>query len=207
RRGQRGQGTARGGRRPFGHCRCGVRAARRKGNRSGGGAVLPCRLPRRVPDGRSRDPRRARQQAQGRRIGCRRRGGAAAGKLRSRRTRLGRDRRVRHARRDAGAPERPALMTTDGRRIAVALAGFCAFVNLYMPQALLPVLAREFGVGAAEISQIITASTLAIALTAPFTGAAADVLGRKRVMTVAMIALIVPTVMVALAPNVPTLIV
>jgi predicted MFS family arabinose efflux permease len=98
-------------------------------------------------------------------------------------------------------------MKTDGRRIAVALAGFCAFINLYMPQALLPVLAREFGVGAAEIARIITASTLAIALTAPFTGAIADVLGRKRVMTVAMIALIVPTVMVALAPDVPALII
>jgi MFS transporter, YNFM family, putative membrane transport protein len=67
-------------------------------------------------------------------------------------------------------------MTLDGRRIAVGLCGFCTFINLYMPQALLPVLAQDFGVGAAEISAIITASTLAIAMTAPFTGALADVL-------------------------------
>jgi len=97
-------------------------------------------------------------------------------------------------------------MILDGRRIAVLLAGFCAFINLYMPQALLPSLAREFAVGAAEISTIITASTLAIALTAPFTGALADVVGRKRVMTVAMIGVVVPTVMVALAGSVPALI-
>jgi MFS transporter, YNFM family, putative membrane transport protein len=98
-------------------------------------------------------------------------------------------------------------MILDGRRIAVGLAGFCTFLNLYMPQALLPALAQEFGVGAAEISAIITSSTLAIALTAPFTGALADLVGRKRVITAAMIALVVPTVMVALAPDVPALIV
>ena len=67
----------------------------------------------------------------------------------------------------------------DPRKIAVATAGFCAFLNLYSPQALLPALAREFGVGAAEISTIMTASALAIALTAPFTGAIADVLGEE----------------------------
>jgi MFS transporter, YNFM family, putative membrane transport protein len=96
-------------------------------------------------------------------------------------------------------------MTLDGRRIAVGLAGFCTFINLYMPQALLPSLAHEFGVGAAEISSIITASTLAIALTAPFTGALADVLGRKRVITAAMVMLIAPTVLVAFSGSVPEL--
>ena len=70
-------------------------------------------------------------------------------------------------------------MLLDPRKIAVATAGFCAFLNLYSPQALLPALAREFGVGAAEISTIMTASALAIALTAPFTGAIADVLGQE----------------------------
>jgi MFS transporter, YNFM family, putative membrane transport protein len=97
-------------------------------------------------------------------------------------------------------------MSLDGRRIAVGLAGFCAFINLYMPQALLPSLAAEFRVGAGQISTIITASTLAIALTAPFTGAVADVLGRKRVITAAMVVLVVPTVMVAFAGSVPALI-
>ncbi len=70
-------------------------------------------------------------------------------------------------------------MAIDFRRLAVATAGFSTFLHLYAPQALLPELAREFGVGAALISAMITASTLAIALTAPFTGAVADVLGRK----------------------------
>src|SRR5262245_65957108 len=97
--------------------------------------------------------------------------------------------------------------TLVGRRIAVGLCGFTAFVNLYMPQALLPALAKDFRVGAAEISTIITASTLAIAMTAPFTGALADVLGRKRVITASMVALMVTTMMVAFAGSVTAMIV
>jgi predicted MFS family arabinose efflux permease len=98
-------------------------------------------------------------------------------------------------------------MPFDARKFAVATAGCSAFLHLYAPQALLPELAREFGTGAAEISTIMTASTLAIALTAPFTGAVADVLGRKRVITAAMLAVVVPLAGVALAPDVQTLIV
>jgi MFS transporter, YNFM family, putative membrane transport protein len=97
-------------------------------------------------------------------------------------------------------------MRLDARTTAVATAGFCAFVNLYSPQALLPALAREFGTGAAEISAIMTASALAIALTAPFTGAIADVLGRKRVITAAMLAVVVPMAGAAFAVDVPALI-
>src|ERR1700716_2297989 len=97
-------------------------------------------------------------------------------------------------------------MRLDPRKVAIATAGFCAFLNLYSPQALLPALAREFGVDAAEISTIMTASTLAIALTAPFTGASADVLGRKRVITAAMFAVVLPMVGAALAHDVTALI-
>jgi predicted MFS family arabinose efflux permease len=94
-------------------------------------------------------------------------------------------------------------MAIDFRRLAVAAAGFSTFLHLYAPQALLPELAREFGVSAAQISAMITASTLAIALTAPFTGAAADVLGRKLLITTAMFAVTVPVLMetVATAPG------
>jgi MFS transporter, YNFM family, putative membrane transport protein len=97
-------------------------------------------------------------------------------------------------------------MRLESRTIAVATAGFCTFLNLYSPQALLPALAREFGAGAAEISAIMTASTLAIALTAPFTGAIADVLGRKRVIAAAMLAVVVPAAGAAFAPDVAALI-
>jgi hypothetical protein len=49
------------------------------------------------------------------------------------------------------------------RSVAVASAGFSTFLNLYSPQALLPSLARDFGVGAGAINGIMTASALAIA--------------------------------------------
>src|SRR5579871_3312002 len=97
-------------------------------------------------------------------------------------------------------------MAIDSRRFAVAAAGFCTFLHLYGPQALLPELARDFGVGAAQISAMITASTLAIALTAPFTGAAADVLGRKHLITAAMFAVAAPVLMETLAASPATLI-
>src|SRR5262249_30440759 len=97
-------------------------------------------------------------------------------------------------------------MATDFRRLAVATAGFSTFLHLYAPQALLPELAREFGVGAAQISAMITASTLAIALTAPFTGAAADVLGRKRLITAAMFVVTVPMVVATVSNDVGTIV-
>jgi predicted MFS family arabinose efflux permease len=96
-------------------------------------------------------------------------------------------------------------MSPDRRRLAVAINGFCTFLNLYSPQALLPELSREFGATAAEISAIMTASTLAVALTAPVTGAIADVFGRKRVIALALFAVSVPTVMLTLAQDVHTI--
>ena len=62
-------------------------------------------------------------------------------------------------------------------------------------------MAREYGVGAADASLIITAGTLAVAATAPFTGALSDVLGRKRLIVAAMALLLIPATMTALAPS------
>ena len=98
------------------------------------------------------------------------------------------------------------MIFADRRRYAVALAGAGAFLNLYSPQAVLPLLQKEFGTTEAGIALIMFASILAVALTAPFTGAIADVIGRKRVITGAMIALVIPTAMSALSPNLETMI-
>src|SRR6188472_198860 len=86
-------------------------------------------------------------------------------------------------------------------RLAAGIAGYCAFINLYSPQSILPLLSEEFHASAAEVSTIITVSTLAVALTAPFTGAVADVLGRKRVIVAAMFVLVIPTLMVGLSTS------
>ena len=100
----------------------------------------------------------------------------------------------------------PKIRHFSARHLAVGLAGYCAFVNLYAPQSILPLLSGEFHASASEVSTIITVSTLAVALTAPFTGAVADVLGRKRVIVTAMFLLVVPTVMVGLSDSLPALI-
>ena len=96
--------------------------------------------------------------------------------------------------------------TFSARQFAVFLTGFCCFINLYSPQAVLPLLSAEFGASAAEVAAIITVSTLAVAITAPFTGTVADVLGRKRVIVAAMFALVVPTLMAGLAGSLSELI-
>src|SRR5271165_3294641 len=93
----------------------------------------------------------------------------------------------------------------DRRNLAVATAGFAAFVNLYSPQALLPELAHDFHVSAGDISALMTASTAAIAISAPFTGALADVVGRKRLISAAMFAVAVPTLIMTFMGSVPEL--
>jgi len=98
------------------------------------------------------------------------------------------------------------VRTFSARYLAVGLAGYCAFINLYSPQSILPLLSEEFHASAAEVSAIITVSTLAVALTAPFTGTVADVLGRKRVIVAAMFVLVIPTLMVGLSTTLPQLI-
>lgn len=97
-------------------------------------------------------------------------------------------------------------MNQGFRRAAVGIPGFCAFFNLYGPQSLLPSLAQEFSASPAEISLTMTATALAIAISAPFAGAIADVLGRKRVIAAAMIVATVPLIMMAFAPGLHALI-
>ena len=97
-------------------------------------------------------------------------------------------------------------MTSGFRRAAVGIPGFWAFFNLYGPQSLLPLLANEFGASPGEISLIVTATALAIAISAPFAGALADVLGRKRVIAAAMIISTIPLVLMAFAPSLHALI-
>jgi MFS transporter, YNFM family, putative membrane transport protein len=92
-------------------------------------------------------------------------------------------------------------------RFAAGLAGYCTFINLYSPQAILPLLSEEFGAGPAQISAIMTAGTLAVALIAPFSGTVADVLGRKRVIVTAMVALAIPTIFSAFSTSLHALIV
>jgi MFS transporter, YNFM family, putative membrane transport protein len=97
-------------------------------------------------------------------------------------------------------------MLTDKRALGVAFAAVGAFIELYATQALLPLLTHEFDATPAAVSRTVSAATFAVALVAPFTGAVADALGRKRVIVTAMVALAVPTLMAGFAPTLEALV-
>lgn len=94
----------------------------------------------------------------------------------------------------------------DPRRLAVTLVGFCAFLQLYTPQSLLPTFAAEFGAGPAAVSALVSATTLAVAFAAPFAGAVADRFGRRRIIVASVFALVLPTAMLATANSLEELV-
>ncbi|HXA52081.1 MAG TPA: MFS transporter [Candidatus Acidoferrum sp.] len=83
----------------------------------------------------------------------------------------------------------------------MVFAGFCAFTTLFAPQPLLPMLARLFAITPGRASLLVTASTLAVAMAAPFAGVVADRFGRKRVIVPAAFLLAVPTLLAATATS------
>jgi predicted MFS family arabinose efflux permease len=92
-------------------------------------------------------------------------------------------------------------------RWAIAVVGFCAMLNLYAPQAILPTLAQVFGVAPVAAGLTITATTLAVALCGPMAGAMGDLLGRKRVIIGALVLLAIPTVASGFTTTLPQLVV
>ncbi len=87
------------------------------------------------------------------------------------------------------------------RRIAVTLAGVAAFINLYAPQSLLPLLRDWIGQDAARAGLIVSAGTFGVALAAPFAGLLADRFGRRRVIVSAAFLAVLPGLLAGLAPS------
>jgi YNFM family putative membrane transporter len=75
-----------------------------------------------------------------------------------------------------------SLLEHPPRTAPVVLAGFCAFLNLFVTQPILPLLAAIFHAGKAAVSLTVTAATFGVALAAPFAGLIADRVGRKQVI-------------------------
>lgn len=86
-------------------------------------------------------------------------------------------------------------------KIAVFLLGLCALLNIYSTQPLLSELAGTFRVPVDRATWTISATTLGVALVAPFAGSISDYLGRKRVMLGAIGASAVATAACAAAWN------
>lgn len=90
---------------------------------------------------------------------------------------------------------------------AIALCGFCPFLAVYVTQPLLPLLAKAFSASVGAVSITVTATTLAVALTAPIIGLIADALGRKRVIVAAIFGLAIPMALAATSSTLNQLIV
>lgn len=93
-----------------------------------------------------------------------------------------------------------------GGQLALFLTGFGAFLNLYATQPLLPLFRELFQASELEVSLTVSASVLAVALSAPLTGFVADRFGRKRVILTAMAGLGLTTAVAATATTLPGLI-
>ncbi len=92
-------------------------------------------------------------------------------------------------------------MNQTPRSFPVVLAGFCAFVNLFLTQPILPLLASIYGASKAAVSLTVTAATLGVALAAPFAGQVADRMGRKPVIVWSAGLLGITTLLGATSPN------
>jgi len=79
-------------------------------------------------------------------------------------------------------------------RFAFFLCGFAAFLNLYSTQGILHELAAAFNVSAEQAGQGISATTLAVAIIAPFVGALAARFDRRAVISCAAVASALPVV-------------
>lgn len=89
--------------------------------------------------------------------------------------------------------------------VPVVLAGFCAFLTLFAPQPILPLLAGVFHASKVMISLMVTASTLGVALAAPLIGRIADRVGRKRVIVLSALTLGIATLLTATSTSLAAL--
>jgi predicted MFS family arabinose efflux permease len=77
--------------------------------------------------------------------------------------------------------------------VGVFVCGLVAFLTLYATQPLLPLLETLFHASKSAVGWTVSASTLGVALSAPFLGTFTERMNRKRVIFVSILLLAVPT--------------
>jgi predicted MFS family arabinose efflux permease len=85
--------------------------------------------------------------------------------------------------------------------LLIAVIGFLTLVDLFATQAILPSLAKAYGVTPAEIGLAANASTLGMAISGLLFGAFSRTLERKRAISLCLLLLSIPTASLAFAPN------
>jgi MFS family permease len=81
--------------------------------------------------------------------------------------------------------------------IAVMLAGVGAFFNLFAIQPLLPLFEQVFNASKADVGRTVSAATVGVALSAPFCGALAERVGRRKIIVASAYLLAIPTILSA----------
>src|ERR1700748_692482 len=110
---------------------------------------------------------------------------------------------------DVAIPSSTTKAGSCPSRVAIAacmVAGMCTFLNVYDTQPLLPYLQRLYHTSEIVVSFTVSATILAVALTAPFIGLLAESIGRKKVIVPSLYALTVPTLLAATSQNLHQLI-
>ncbi|SDN09091.1 MFS transporter [Allokutzneria albata] len=90
--------------------------------------------------------------------------------------------------------------------LAVLAAGLATFAVLYAPQPVLPLLAAEFRLGPGEVSAVVSAATLSLALAVLPMAALSEVTGRKPMMLASVVAAVLIGLALPLAPDFGSLI-
>jgi len=75
-----------------------------------------------------------------------------------------------------------ARVSSNHRTAAVVLAGYCAFLQIWATQPLLPLLRGLYHASEMAAGLTVTIPSLGVALSAPFAGSLADRIGRRRVI-------------------------
>lgn len=78
------------------------------------------------------------------------------------------------------------------------IVGFCAFINMYAIQTVLPLIQMEFNTSKSESGLLVSMTLLAVALLSPFTGMISDRIGRKNIICFSMFFLVIPTALTAI---------
>ncbi|WP_370658471.1 MFS transporter [Corynebacterium sp. ACRQM] len=84
--------------------------------------------------------------------------------------------------------------------IPLFLLGMCALINLYSTQPILGQLGAWAHIAPERAAWTVSATTLGVAICAPFSGAISDVYGRKKVMLCALGIMVISTIACCFLP-------